>query len=101
MLWTFEQAAPAADYFRRWYLRATHSGLVPVVKAAKTLHAHLDNILTYFQHRLTNAGAQGLNSKIQMMKEMACGFRDREHYKIAIYFHCGGLDLYPRVEASP
>jgi transposase len=26
---------------------------------------------------------------------MACGFRNREHYKTAIYFHCGGLNLYP------
>jgi len=26
---------------------------------------------------------------------MACGFRNRDHYKLAIYFHCGGLDLYP------
>jgi Transposase len=57
------------------------------------------NILTYFQHRVTNATAEGLNSKIQMVKEMACGFRNREHYKTAIYFHCGGLDLYPRLEA--
>src|SRR5215472_11996977 len=54
--WTFDQAPPAADYFRRWYFWATHSRLAPVVKAA-TLHAHLGNILTYFQHRLTNATA--------------------------------------------
>jgi transposase len=26
---------------------------------------------------------------------MAYGFRNIEHFKIAIYFHCGGLDLYP------
>ena len=26
----------------------------------------------------------------------AYGFRNREHMKIAIYFHCGGLDLYPK-----
>ena len=90
----------AADYFRRWYFWATHSRLEPVVRAAKTLQAHLPNILTYFRHRLTNATAEGLNSKIQMVKEMACGFGNREHYKTAIYFHCGGLDLYPRVEAS-
>ena len=32
---------------------------------------------------------------------MACGFRNREHYKLAIYFRCGGLDLYPRLEGSP
>jgi len=26
---------------------------------------------------------------------MACGFRNMENFKTAIYFHCGGLDLYP------
>jgi transposase len=51
-------------------------------------------------HPLTNATAEGLNSKIQMVKEMACGFRNREHYKTAIYSHCGGLDVYPRLEAE-
>ena len=62
---------------------------------AKTLKAHLPNILTYFNHRISDATAEDLNSKIQVVKEMACGCRNREHYKLAIYFHCGGLDLYP------
>ena len=74
--------------------------MAPIVKAAKTLKVHLANILTFFKHRITNATAEGLNSKIQMVKEMACGFRNREHYKLAIYFHCGGLDLYPRLSEA-
>jgi transposase len=53
--------------------------LNPVIAAAKTLSRHLPNILTYFKHRISNATAEGLNSKIQMVKEMACGFRNREH----------------------
>jgi len=77
-----------------------HSRPAPVISAAKTLQAHLANILTYFQPRVTNATAEGLNSKIQMVKEMACGFRNREHYRTASYFHCGGLDLYPRLQPS-
>ena len=93
--WTYRYAQRAADYFRRWYFWATHSRLTPVVSASKTLQAHLRNILTYFRHRVINATAEGLNRKIRMVKEMACGFRNREHYKTAIYFHCGGLDLYP------
>jgi transposase len=36
-----------------------------------------------------------LNSTIQTIKKMACGFRNRNHFKIAIYFHCGGLNLLP------
>jgi hypothetical protein len=30
----------------------------------------------------------------QLTKETACGFRNRQHCKLAIYFHCGHLDLY-------
>lgn len=96
--WDSGQEGRARRLFRRWYFWATHSRLAPMISAAKTLHRHLGNILTYFKHRITNATAEGLNSKIQMVKEMACGFRNREHYKTAIYFHCGGLDLYPRIE---
>jgi len=94
--WTYHYPKRASDFFRRWYFWATHSRLPPMISAAKTLRRHLPNIMTYFRHRISNATAEGLNSKIQMVKEMACGFRNREHYKIAIYFHCGGLDLYPR-----
>jgi len=30
------------------------------------------------------------------VKRMACGFRNRENFRNAIYFHLGGLDLYPK-----
>jgi transposase len=36
-----------------------------------------------------------MNSKIQTIKKMAYGYRNRDHFKTAIFFHCGGLDLYP------
>jgi len=56
---------------------------------------YLPNIMTDLKHRLTNAVSEGVNSMIQTIKKMACGFRNREHFKLAIFFHCGGLDLYP------
>src|SRR5438309_10024216 len=59
------------------------------------IQRHLPNVMTFFAHRITNAAGEGLNSKIQTIKKMAYGFRNREHFKTAIYFHCGGLDLYP------
>ncbi len=63
---------------------------------AYTLKAQLDNIVTYCRHRVTNAVAEGLNSKIMVIKRRVCGYRNPEHFKTAIYFFCGGLDLYPR-----
>ena len=37
----------------------------------------------------------GMNSKIAIIQKMAYGYRNREHFKTAIYFHCGNLKLYP------
>jgi transposase len=62
---------------------------------AKLMKRHLDNILTYLRHQITNAMMEGFNSKIQTIKANARGYRNFANYRIAILFHCGELDLYP------
>jgi len=94
-LWVYRYVGAARRFFRRWYFWATHSRLQPMIEKARMLKTHLANILTYLRHRITNATAEGLNSKIQWIRYTARGFRNRENFKTAIYFHCGGLDLYP------
>lgn len=94
-LWSSTSRVEGESYWKRWYFWATHSRLEPVIKAAKTIFRHIDNVLTYFEHRITNATSEGLNSKIQGIKKQAYGFRNKENFKTAIYFHCGGLGLYP------
>ena len=42
-------------------------------KVAGMIHNHLDNVLTYFDHRITNAVSEGLNSKIQTVKKTPTG----------------------------
>jgi transposase len=83
-------------HWKAWYFWATHSKLQPVIDAAKTLKRLEAGLLSFFAHRITSAGAEGLNSKIQAIRVSARGYRNRENFKTAIYFHCGGLDLYPR-----
>jgi transposase len=95
-LWHYHSEGWARRYFKRWFFWATHARLLPIRDVAYTLKAHLDNIVTYCRHRVTNAVAEGLNSKIMAIKRRACGYRNPEHFKTAIYFFCGGLDLYPR-----
>ena len=98
--WQYRRAGWATAFWRRWYFWATHSRLTPVIKVAKMLKRHLPNVLSYLTHRITNAVSEGLNSKIQTIKKMAYGFRNLEHFKTAICFHCGGLQLYPAVPSS-
>jgi transposase len=94
-LWHYIYPVSGWKFWKRWYFWATHSRLEPIRKAAEMVRRHIDNILTYYQHPVTNAMSEGLNSKIQKIKSMACGFRNTENFKTAIYFRCGGLDLYP------
>jgi len=100
-LWDYRYEAHMRKYFKRWYFWATHSRLGPIKKAAKTLKSHVNNIVTYARHRITNALGESINAKIEKVKRLACGFRNRSHYRTAIYFHCGGLDLFPRRPANP
>lgn len=95
-LWSLRQLGAADRNFAAWYGWARRSQLEPMRRVAAMIKRHWANIRTYFTHRITNAGAEALNAKIQAAKRRACGFRNRNRFRIAIYFHCGGLDLYPR-----
>jgi transposase len=66
-----------------------------VIDVAHMLKRHQAGLLAYFAHRITNAASESLNSRIQAIQVSARGYHNRDHFKIAIYFHCGGLDLYP------
>lgn len=93
--WLCTSVEEALVHWEQWDAWAQRSQLRPIMKVAKKLKRHLLGLLAYFKHRITNAVAEGLNSKIQTLKKMAYGYRNRAHLKAAIYFHCGGLELLP------
>lgn len=94
-LWDLRYLGVIKRNFRRWDGWAMRSRLEPMKRVARMIRSHWTNIKTYFEHRITNAGAEAMNAKIQAVKSMSRGFRNRERFRNAIYFHCGGLDLYP------
>ena len=51
----------------------------------------IDAVLT----NVTNARSEATNAKIQWIERLGCGYRNRERFRNALYFHPGGLDLHP------
>ena len=94
-LWDYVRRGWAEKHWLRWYFWATHSRLDPVIEVARMIKRHYDGVMAFFAYRITSATAEGLNSRIQAIRVQARGYRNREHFKTAIYFHLGGLDLYP------
>lgn len=95
--WQARNRAFAELIFDDWYGWAVRSKLKPVAKVAKMLRRHLEGLLSYFEHPITNAVSEGLNSKIQSIKASARGFRNFANYRIRILFTCGKLDLMPNL----
>lgn len=95
-LWAYVYRGPARKFFARWFGWARRSQLTPIKQLAATLRDHLDGILAYCKHQVTNGVTEGVNSTIMTLKRLAGGYRNIDNFKTAIYFHCGGLDLHPR-----
>ena len=93
--WEYQEEGWARRFFKDWFGWVSRSRLKPVVEVAQMLKRHLENLLTYLRHHITNAVTEGLNSKIQSLKSAARGFRNFQNYRIRILFFCGKLALYP------
>ena len=75
---------------------ADSTAIPAAVKVAKTLRYYMLGVVNAVVHRVTNASSESINSRVQALKKRANGYRNRARFRDAIYFHLGGLDLYPR-----
>ena len=94
-MWECRDRREALEIFRAWYAWAIRSRLEPIKRVARMIKNHLDGVLNAIVSGVTNARLEGLNTMIQWLKRSARGFRNRDRFRAAIYFHLGGLDLYP------
>ena len=95
LLWGYVRRGWAQRMWERWYQWAIRSRLEPIKRVARMIKRHWDGVINAATTNVTNARAEAINSRIQWVKRMACGYRNRENFRNAIYFHLGGLDLYP------
>jgi len=98
--WDLQDKHEARVFFHHWFRWATRSRLAPMVKAARVIEQHFDNVLTYFKHRITNAASEGINAGIALLNSRARGYRNFANFRLAILFRHGGLDLYPGLQAN-
>ncbi|MCU7888691.1 MAG: transposase, partial [Candidatus Thiodiazotropha sp. (ex Lucinoma aequizonata)] len=94
-LWHYVSKTWAQKGWDRWLSWAVRSYLDPIKEVAKTIKAHLCGILNAVVLKVSNDPAEGLNSRIKMIKFRSRVFRNKERFANAIYFHFGGLALYP------
>ena len=80
------------EHWLSWSLRSRQG---PIKEVAINIKEHLWIILNAVVLKVSNAPAEGLNSRIMMIKSRSRGFHNKERFANAIYFNFAGLNLYP------
>jgi transposase len=86
----------AKGYLWFWCDKAIEAGILPMTKFVHTIKAHWSGITNYFETKVTNGVLEGINSKIQLAKRRARGYRNINNFINMIYFISGKLKFdYP------
>jgi transposase len=95
--WDLKDKDEAESYLAFWCDLADESNIYPFKKVVKTIRTHWSGIINYIESRINNGILEGLNSKIQLAKKRARGYRNTENFINMIYFTCGKLEFdYPQ-----
>lgn len=93
LLWDFTYLNVAEKRWKELLGWISRSRLEPMIKVGKMIRSYFWGILNAIRRRVSNAMLESVNSGIQRIKRMACGFRNRMRFRMAILFHFGGLDF--------
>lgn len=84
--WNLSNQELGAAFLDSWIHQAKSLGLKHFSKLADTLDRHRQGLLSYFKHRISTGPLEGLNNKIKVLKRQAYGFRDKDYFKLRLYF---------------
>lgn len=100
-LWGYATRGWAKRGWDKWISWASRCRLEPMKRVTSMVRGNLRGILNAMKLDLTNATSESINARIQRVKDRASGFSNRERFRNAIYFHCGGLASTPMTYALP
>lgn len=94
--WDIQDKEEATGYLAFWCDQAIESGIFPFIKVVNTIKAHWKGIINYIESKINNGILEGINSKIQLAKNRARGYRNTDNFINMVYFTCGKLNFdYP------
>lgn len=84
-LWEQIGKFPARLKLLDWYHQAMNSGVRVLQDFARTLLAHQQGILAWYDHPISTGPLEGTNNKIKTMNRQHYGLRDPEFLKLKLY----------------
>jgi transposase len=95
-LWEMDDEEEATCFLVDWCKEVEKTNIFPFKQFVKTVKAHWTGIVNFCETEINNGVLEGINSKVQLAKRRARGYRRTENFINMIYFLCGKLKFdYP------
>jgi len=95
-LWEMPDKTAATTFLTNWCNDVEEAKIPAFMAFAKTVKGHWSGIIHFVESRITNGILEGINSKVQLAKRRARGYRNMGNFINMIYFLCGKLKFnYP------
>ena len=72
-----------------WIAAARQLGMKHLDSFCDTLIAWQTEIVNFFHHRITSGFVEGMNSKIRVLKRIAFGIPNFDHFRLRVIAFCG------------
>ena len=95
-LWHFSRPSAARAFLDKWFEKVHATDLTPLKRVADMILSHIEGVIAWFWHPISNGPSEGFNSAIQAIKSLARGFRNHDNFRTVVLLHHGKLDLAPR-----
>jgi transposase len=95
-LWDMGSEEEATEFLVMWCQEVENKKIAPFQSFVNTVKSHWTGIVNFCETEINNGILEGINSKIQLAKKRARGYRKTENFINMIYFLCGKLKFdYP------
>ena len=79
----------ALNRLEKWFSNVENAKMNQFSEVVKRIKKYLYGIVNYFKYKITNAQSEGFNTKINVIKRKAYGFRDLDYFRLKILQTCG------------
>ena len=81
----------AKEYIQNWASKVLTTGYNKLIRFAKNLLERIDKILDWFDYRITNAKAEGVNNVIKTLLKRGYGYKNFNYFRLKVLQKCGYL----------
>jgi len=83
--WTYTTEKGMRAFIYRWRKSLNWTRLTPLIEFWEMLMRHIDGVVAWAKHRLSNAAVEGNNSRIRGLSQRARGYRNPDNLMLVLY----------------